>query len=155
MDAISKGLSVLDDTTRVISRIDNTAKDFSISDSSRGMIVFLVGLLIAIFIIHMAVSNVQLWSAKKSAMKNPTQHNAWKIYKILGRLGIGINNHPKIWGEYRNLFIKINNSPNVPSETKLKLKERLEKKGLYINNVKIIDNYKDPYVKVSDTSSNP
>ena len=32
--------------------------------------------------------------------------------------------------------------PDVPTEIKQKLKDRLVKKGLYINNMRIIDNYK-------------
>lgn len=40
------------------------------------------------------------------------------------------------------MFYKINQSSDVPSELKQKLKDRLVKKGLYINNMRIIDNYK-------------
>ena len=40
------------------------------------------------------------------------------------------------------MFYHINKSSDVPSELKEKLKKRLVKKGLYIDNVRIIDNYK-------------
>ena len=96
------------------------------------MIIFIRSLILAV------VLNIRMKAAKRS----PTQANAWRVYKTLCKFGIGIRNHPKVWGEYRDMFYKINQSPDVPSELKQKLKDRLIKKGLYINNTRIIDNYK-------------
>ena len=87
--------------------------------------------------------HISMFFARRAAVKNPSQENAWKVYKLLkAKLGITINNHPKDWAKFRDMFYAINNSAKVPSELKEKIKTRLMKKGLYINNVRIIDNYK-------------
>ena len=96
------------------------------------MIIFIRSLILA------AVLNIRM----KTAKHFPTQENVWRVYKTLCKFGVGIRNHPQVWGEYRDMFYKINQSPDVPSELKQKLKDRLVKKGLYINNMRIIDNYK-------------
>ena len=46
------------------------------------------------------------------------------------------------------MFYIINGSSQIPTELKEKIKKRLVKKGLYINNGKIIDNYKGGNVNV-------
>ena len=96
------------------------------------MIIFIRSLILT------AVLNIRMKAAKYS----PTQENARRVYKTLCKFGVGIRNHPQVWGEYRDMFYKINQSSDVPSELKQKLKDRLVKKGLYINNMRIIDNYK-------------
>lgn len=104
-----------------------------------GLIPFM---LLMLFIVRLAVRGVKLHYARKAAERHPTAENAWKVYKLLCTFGMGINNHPRTWGEYRNMFYKINQSSDVPSELKQKLKAKLVKKGLYIDNIRIIDNYK-------------
>lgn len=112
-------------------------KDFI---SAGGIVI--VGLLIIAFFIYAIVSNIQLWLARVAATKNPTEENAWRVYQLLCRFAVGINNHPEDWGKFRDMFYEINCSDKVPSELKEKLKMRLIKKGLYIKNMRIIDNYK-------------
>lgn len=104
------------------------------------MVIIMLPLMI--FFIRSLILAVVLSIRMKAAKYSPTQENARRVYKTLCKFGIGIRNHPKVWGEYRDMFYKINQSPDVPSELKQKLKDRLVKKGLYINNMRIIDNYK-------------
>ena len=153
MDAISKGISAVEDTTRIISRLERVTKDFSVSGAVKDSVFLIAVLIILAFILHLIISSIQLWIVKRAVRKNPDQNNVWKLYKILGRLGIGINNHPKSWGEYRNLFYKVNNSSAIPPEIKMKLKARLEKKGLFLNNTRIINNYVDPYLNTQEKKS--
>lgn len=113
-----------------------------IIETIRACPMVIIMLPLMIFFIRTLILSVILYIRMKAAKHFPTQANAWRVYKTLCKFGIGIRNHPKVWGEYRDMFYKINQSPDVPSELKQKLKDRLIKKGLYINNMRIIDNYK-------------
>lgn len=113
-----------------------------IIDIIRACPMVIVMLPVIIFFIRSLILAAVLNIRMKAAKYSPTQENARRVYKTLCKFGIGIRNHPKVWGEYRDMFYKINQSPDVPSELKQKLKDRLVKKGLYINNMRIIDNYK-------------
>ncbi|MBQ3037864.1 MAG: hypothetical protein IJD30_01665 [Clostridia bacterium] len=94
-------------------------------------------------IIRFVYINVSMFFARLTVNKAPTQENAMRVFRLLNkRLGVSINNHPKEWAKYRDMFYIINGSAEVPSELKERIKTRLIKKGLYINNMKIIDNYK-------------
>ena len=104
------------------------------------MVIIMLPLMI--FFIRSLILAVVLSIRMKAAKYSPTHENARRVYKTLCKFGIGIRNHPKVWGEYRDMFYKINQFHDVPSELKQKLKDRLVKKGLYINNMRIIDNYK-------------
>lgn len=87
--------------------------------------------------------NISMFFARKRVVKHPTEDNAMEVFKLLNaKLGVSINNHPKDWAKYRDMFHHINRSSEVPSELKDRIKKRLVKKGLYIDNVRIIDNYK-------------
>ena len=99
-------------------------------------------LLLMIFFIRSLILTAVLNIRMKTAKHSPTQANARRVYKTLCKFGVGIRNHPQVWGEYRDMFYKINQSPDVPTEIKQNLEDRLVKKGLYINNMRIIDNYK-------------
>lgn len=103
------------------------------------MIVFL---LLFILFIRSLILSLMLYIRMKAAKHSPTQGNAWRVYKVLRKFGVAIRNHPNVWRNYRDMFYKINQSPDVPSELKQKIKERLVKKGLYIDNMRIVDNYK-------------
>ena len=102
----------------------------------------LVGLIICL-IIRFIYINISMSFVRRAAMRHPTEENAWRVYKLLNaKLGVSINNHPKDWAKYRDMFYGLNNSAEIPSELKDKIKARLIKKGLYIHNMKIVDNYK-------------
>ncbi len=113
--------------------------------SQQEMVGVILVILLVLLIVYYIVSNIQLYCARIMVKKNPNYKNAKRIYKILCRFVVTITNHPKVWGKYREMFVVVNNSPKVPGELKKKLKERLMKKGLYINNMRIIDNYKGDY----------
>lgn len=100
------------------------------------MIVFLL------LFIRSLILSLMLYIRMKAAKHSPTQGNAWRVYKVLRKFGVAIRNHPTVWKNYRDMFYKINQSPDVPSGLKQKIKERLVKKGLFINNPSIIDNYR-------------
>ncbi|MBQ7793156.1 MAG: hypothetical protein IJ366_01420 [Clostridia bacterium] len=103
-----------------------------------GLYVFVV---ICIFIVRTVITSFRLDSAVKAATNDPSEDNAYRVYRLLCRFGVGINNHPKDWGRFRDMFYKVNGSNRVPTELKKKMKDKLVKKGLYINGMKIIDNY--------------
>lgn len=108
----------------------------------QAIVMYAVSAVVIFFVVRFIIRAVRLHFAKIEATKYPTAENAMKVYKLLCTFGMAINNHPKTWGEYRNMFYHINQSPAVPSELKQKLKDKLIKKGLYINNMRIIDNYR-------------
>lgn len=84
----------------------------------------------------------KLQSATRNATQNPTHENALKVYAILSkRVRPKIKNHPDEWAKFRNMFYHVNGSPYVTTSLKHELKDQLIKAGLYINNVRIIDNY--------------
>ena len=102
-----------------------------------------IGVLIIVLIIRSVYYNILMYFTRKEIMRRVTEENAYRAYKLLNaKLGVSINNHPKDWAKYRDMFYKINGSADVPSEIKEKIKKRLVKKGLYIDNMKIVDNYK-------------
>lgn len=102
-----------------------------------------IGVLIIVLIIRSVYYNILMYFTRKEIMRRVTEENAYRAYKLLNaKLGVSINNHPKDWAKYRDMFYKINGSADVPSEIKEKIKQRLVKKGLYIDNMKIVDNYK-------------
>ena len=107
---------------------------------SSGSII--IALLFIFFIARFFYINISMIFARKKVIKSPTQENAQNVFRLLNaKLGVSINNHPKDWAKFRDMFYYINNSPDIPSELKEKIKTRLIKKGLYINNMKIIDNF--------------
>ncbi len=125
---------------------DNRKGGIAVNPESNEMLTgglsLLIVLLVLTFMIRLVITNIKLYFARKAVQKNPTLENAQKVYKLLSRFGVTINNHPKDWGKYRDMFYQINGSDQIPTELKEQLKRRLVKKGLYINNMRIIDNYK-------------
>ena len=117
-----------------------------LQEALRGNTMGAVGAVIAFLVILIVVRNIitsiEIFFARSAVMRAPTYENAKKVYRLYSRWGYAINNHPKDWGKVRDMFYVINRSDLVPTELKEKLKSRLIKKGLYINNVRIIDNYK-------------
>ncbi len=102
-----------------------------------------LGLLAIFLFIRSIYINIAMTFARRKACKHPTEQNALRAFRLLNaKLGVSITNHPREWAKYRDMFYHINKSSDVPSELKEKLKKRLVKKGLYIDNVRIIDNYK-------------
>ena len=111
--------------------------------SNEEMLNVLIVLVIMIIVVRHIYLNVSIMFAMGKVNKNPSEANAQKVFNLLNaKLGVKINNHPEDWGKYRNMFYKINGSPEIPTELKEKIKTRLVKKGLYINNTKVINNYK-------------
>ena len=109
----------------------------------KGVPALMIGILIAILFVRFVYINASMSIARRIVIKYPTEENAMRVYKLLStKFGVAINNHPKDWAKYKYMFYKINGSPEIPSELKQKIKERLVKKGLYINNMRIKDNYK-------------
>ena len=114
-----------------------------LGDVLKGVPAFIVAALIVCLFARVIYMNVSMSIARNLVTKNPTYENAQRAYNLLNaKLGVSINNHPKDWAKYRDMFYKINGSPEVPTELKQKIKDRLIKKGLYIQNMRVIDNYK-------------
>ena len=109
----------------------------------RGIPAFIIGALFVCIIVRFVYINVSMSIARSIVTTHPTEENAMRAYKLLSaKLGVSINNHPKDWAKYKDMFYKINGSSDIPTELKQKIKDRLIKKGLYIQNMRVIDNYK-------------
>ncbi len=110
--------------------------------SYKDIIYAVVATLIVWLFLRSLYLHISMFFARRAALKSPTEENAWKVYQVLkAKIGFSINNHPKDWAKFRDMFYIINRSPEVPSELKQHIKDRLIKKGLYIKNIRIIDNY--------------
>jgi ABC-type multidrug transport system fused ATPase/permease subunit len=90
--------------------------------------------LIAIALIYTKAENDRF----NAILDNPTEEN---VTEFLQRLH-GINNHPDSWAKYRGLWNVINRSDKVTTATKEKFLAKLLRLGLYLNNTKVNDNYK-------------
>lgn len=113
------------------------------TESTKFMLGSIGAVIIGIGAIRYFYINVSMFFARKAVMKNPTEENAMRVFKLLrAPLGVSINNHPKDWAKFRDMFYHINGSAEIPSELKERIKAHLVKKGLYINNMRIINNYK-------------
>ena len=110
--------------------------------NTMGAVGAVVAFVIILFIVRNIITTIEVFFARNAALRSPTYENAKKVYRLYSRWGYTINNHPRDWAKVREMFNAINHSELVPTELKEKLKKRLIKKGLYINNMRIIDNYK-------------
>lgn len=83
-------------------------------------------------------------------VNNPTKENA-KEYIELTRNKPTVtflpDNNPSSWAVLREKWQIINHSNKIPTEMKKEIFEYLVSRGLYVNNSKIIDNYKEINVK--------
>lgn len=113
-----------------------------ISRYIKGSIAGVIGLVILFFIVYSIVMNIYVEIIRGITQKNPSAENAWRMYKTLKPFFVTITNHPSSWSKYRNMFNAVNHSEQVQSEVKESLKKVLMKKGLFIDNVRIINNYK-------------
>lgn len=113
------------------------------SENVKEILCVVLAVVVVWLFIRYIYINISMFFARLTVNKAPTQENAMRVYKLLNaRLGVSITNHPKVWAKYRDMFYTINGSAEIPSELKERIKGRLIKKGLYINNMRIIDNYK-------------
>ncbi len=80
--------------------------------------------------------------ARVAAKSLPNYDNVMEVCKLMSPKSVTIVNRPEEWGKWRDMFYVVNGSNQVPTELKVKLKAILSSKGLYIGNMKIIDNYK-------------
>ena len=111
------------------------------NDSVMNFLVPVVGFLLAFLVAFAIVTHIQLELLRRKTEKNPTEENARRMYRILCRPGVSIKNHPKDWAKYKNMFYRVNGSNQVPTPLKELIKKRLVRKGLLIDNMRIIDNY--------------
>ena len=107
--------------------------------------------LVPLLIVRAIIISILMFFARIRVKKNPTEKNAMRVYRLLRiPLGVTITNHPDEWAKYRDMFYIINGSSQVPSELKERIKTRLSKKGLYIQNMRIKDNYTPPSSAVNN-----
>ena len=80
--------------------------------------------------------------ARVAAKAAPNYENVMEVCRLMAPKSATITNRPEEWGKWRDMFYVVNGSNQVPAELKQKLKAILSSKGLYLGNMKIIDNYK-------------
>ena len=113
----------------------------SMMASSACGLVFVVAV-IALIVVFGRL-NYLITKAMNEVNKNPTEENVLEVYRLMTRpVRPGIRNHPDEWAKYRNMFYRINGSPKVTTQLKRDMKDMLVKRGLHIQHMKIIDNYK-------------
>ena len=78
-----------------------------------------------------------------AVMENPTEKTVTELMNYLNSTMLGYNNTPETWQSLRGLWNIVNRSDKVTTPTKEKFMATLLKKGLYLNNTKINDNYKE------------
>ena len=146
--SIEKGMEVIEElakdeimSNKIVRKIPD-ARRF-IDGNIGKYIVFIVIFLV----LYTWFINIVYYFIKRAVMKKITLNNVMKFYKILCFFGVSIQNHPKVWNELRTIFYNINKSELIPTELKKKLKVKLEKKGLVISRITIIDNYKTEIMK--------
>ena len=97
--------------------------------------------LILVIACYGALVDIIAYIARKIVIKTPNQSNANFFMFSLNLPCMKIRNHSDVWNDYRQAFHRINNSSKIKTNLKIKIKKKLAKKKLYLNNVKINDNY--------------
>ena len=72
-------------------------------------------------------------------IKNPCNETVEELLAYTEH--ISFTNHPNEWNALRSMWNVINHSPNVTSDLKRKVIASFTSKGLYLNNVNVINNY--------------
>ena len=82
--------------------------------------------------------------AFSNLVNNPCEENALNYIELMKNkpmFTFAEDNHPSSWAVLREKWYIINRSDKVPTDMKTEILDILIKKGLYLNNAKIIDNY--------------
>ena len=84
---------------------------------------------------------MEMEKTMKAAALNPNEETVAALIEAWKRIILGVNNHPENWKKVRDAWFKINGSNKVPTPYKKEVLEIFKKRGLYLSNDKIIDNY--------------
>lgn len=94
-----------------------------------------------VFICQLFGSVIEMEEKMGAVSKNPTEETVTACIEYFEKAWLGFNNHPDNWNRIRKVWYVVNGSSKVTTPTKEKFLEKLTKRGLYVNNVRIIDNY--------------
>ena len=86
-------------------------------------------------------SSMEMTKTLKEAEKNPNKETVGNLIESWTRIILSVNNHPDTWKKLREGWYRINGSDKVPTPMKKEVLRIFKKKGLYLSNEKIIDNY--------------
>lgn len=101
----------------------------------------IMGAIIPYFIILSVWQSGEKKRAFDGAIKNPCNETVEELLEFTEH--ISITNHPNEWNALRSVWNIINHSPNVSTDLKRRVIATFTSKGLYINNVNVINNYKN------------
>ena len=107
------------------------------------LIVFYIILLLLKPIFKYAAEENKLFT---NLVNNPTKENASEYIELIRnkpRLTFLPDNNPSAWAVLREKWQIINHSDKIPTEMKKEIFEYLVSRGLYVNNSKIVNNYKE------------
>lgn len=93
-------------------------------------------------IVWLIACSRELSKTLDDATKTPNAETVSHLIEAWTRIKLSVHNHPDSWRSLRNSWYKINGSSKVPTHLKQQTINLFQKKGLFINNTKIIDNYK-------------
>lgn len=82
----------------------------------------------------------------KNLVNNPTKENASEYIELTHnkpKVTLLPTNNPSAWAVLREKWQIINHSDKIPTEMKKEILEYLVSRGLYVNNSKIVNNYKE------------
>lgn len=104
--------------------------------------IFLSFVLFPVFIIiWMGAASGEMQKTMNDAAQNPNIETVSRFLEAWRRIVVSVNNHPENWKKIREAWYKINGSDKVPTDMKREVLEIFKKRGLYLSNEKIIDNY--------------
>lgn len=96
-----------------------------------------------LFIIVWAIAcSREMSKTLETATRVPNEQNVAEMVETWNRIKLAVNNHPNNWKNLRNSWYRINGSDMVPTYLKQQTIDIFQKKGLFINNPRIIDNYR-------------
>lgn len=105
-----------------------------------GIITFPLGLILVIL-----AYSLKMQEMENAILDNPNEQNVTALLDCLSNSVLGFNNHPSTWQELRGLWNVVNRSAMVTTATKEKFLAVLMRKGLFMNDTRVIDNYAPAY----------
>ncbi len=109
------------------------------------LFTFPFGIVLAVFSFVLVPAILKGYKAQElyqAVIETPTEKTVTALMESIKNTAV--NNHPDSWQSLRSLWNVVNRSNKVTTETKEKFIAMLTAKGLYLNNVRVNDNFVAP-----------
>ena len=107
------------------------------------IMVFIPFGIFVLFLSHLFGALLDMQEKMTAVEASPDEENVSALVEHLKKSILGFNNNPNNWNKIRGIWNKVNHSSRVKTSTKKELLELFIKRGLYLNNKNIIDNYRE------------